>query len=258
MIEQYYKDVLGKRICIVKVYPAKESDKSNILFLSGFGQSKAGYFCMYMRLAKELAEVGYNCLLFDYPGIGDSHGNLQDFTWEDYVSVSMEIAKMQIIKEKDIIIGFGIGANIAARISLQKNIRIIGVSNWVDKYPLLKVLEEKEEIISLCELFDDPFSSNILRLMGGDKHHVRGFFAKKKMFYEISREPAFYELIGDGEILLIYGEFDITQKVRKHIEIVGNMRRHGITIRVIPGADRFFSFADWQDDVFETIIGWLG
>ncbi len=258
MIEQCYRIVLGKRICVVKVCPSKGDGKNNVLFFSGLCQSKAGYFCMYMRLAKELAEVGYNCLLFDYPGIGDSSGNLQDYKWNDYYAVSVEIAKKHIVNENDIIIGFGVGANLAAQIAFQKNVRIIGVSNWVDKYPIISALDGKKgEIIALCDLFDDPLSSNILRLMGANKHHVRGFFVRKEMFYDISKEPAFHDMIGDRETLLIYGEFDITQKVKKHKQLVENMSQNGVTVRVIPGADRFFSFADWQDNVFESIIEWL-
>ena len=257
MIEQEFISILGKKICMVHVYPEVQS-KNNILFIGGFCQNKAGYFCMNIRMAKFLAEQGYSCVLFDYPGIGDSDGDLQDYSWNDYVSITRKIAKNQLTKAYDVIIGFGFGANIATQIDTKEIIRIVGVSNWIDKYPLLPAsMKCKDEEIALYDLFEDPFSNNLLRLLGGNKHYVRGFIAKTVLFREVAADPSFYDLIGDRKALLVYGEHDITQKVKKHIKLVEELVLRGVTLEVIQGADRFFSFADWQDEVFEAIIRWL-
>lgn len=76
----------GKKIFAVVHRPISEKPYPMIIICSGFAGSKCGKNRLFVRLAEHLASLGMGVLRFDYRGCGDSEGNFQDQSFEDYVS----------------------------------------------------------------------------------------------------------------------------------------------------------------------------
>lgn len=258
MIKQNYIEVSEKRICIVEVIPENRCE-GKIMFISGYGQNKCGYFCMNMRMAKYLCDNGYHCILYDHVGVGDSEGDLQQYSWNDYKEISIQISERYMSGSSMIhYLGVGVGANLAILLSKLNDAKVIGISNWLSRYPSpsemgLGLLEK----IEFSKLYERAFTSNYLRILGGNKHHTSGFYANPMFFEQLSQEKNFYELSDGQRIMLVYGEHDFSCKVREQSLKLYKIKERGAHVVVVKGADRFFSFADWQDQMFEEILAWL-
>ncbi len=94
----------------------------------GFGPRDAVLLCppvgaehlrthrMYRLLAERLAAQGHACMRFDYSGTGDSQGDLQQASFEDWLDDTNEAAvelKNESLAEKIVLVGCRLGAAIA-------------------------------------------------------------------------------------------------------------------------------------------------
>ncbi|MFK8111205.1 MAG: alpha/beta fold hydrolase [Rubripirellula sp.] len=74
-------------------------------------------------LAKQIARRGSHVLRFDYRGVGDSHGNLEDVhsleTWEQDIVRSIEYLKETSGAHQVMLLGLRIGAGLAHRVARQ-------------------------------------------------------------------------------------------------------------------------------------------
>ena len=213
MIIQKFINICEKRICVVELIPEKNI-KGKIMFISGYGQNKSGYYCMHMRMAKLLCDNGYHCILYDHPGVGDSEGDLQQYSWVDYKEIALQISETYMVDNPCLYyLGVGVGANIAILLSKMNGAKVIGIANWLSRYPScsemgLSLLTK----IEFSKLYDKVLTSNYLRILGGNKHHTNGFYANPLFFEQLSEEKAFYELAKGNGIMLVYGEHDFSYK----------------------------------------------
>ncbi len=258
MIIQQYLGIQDKNICVVEVIPALKT-KGRIMFISGYGQCKSGYFCMHIRLAKILCENGYHSILYDHPGLGDSSGDLQQYSWIDYKQIALELSKIYMLNDSPLYyLGIGVGANIAIQLSETNDAKVIGIANWLSRYPSLSEMGlELSHKIEFSKLYDEVYTSNYMRILGGSKHHTSGFFANPMFFEQLAKEKNFFEFIKGKDIMLAYGEHDFSNKIKEQYRKIQEIEQNGGYVAIVKDSDRFFSFADWQDQLFEYLISWL-
>ena len=64
--------------------PPKDKEQTVFLFLPSFAEELNRCRVMVAMQARQLADQGYGCLLLDYYGTGDSHGNFSDSHWTQW------------------------------------------------------------------------------------------------------------------------------------------------------------------------------
>ncbi len=76
--------------CITYGYCEKKSN-TLIVFFHGFAQTMCGSYGLYSLLAYELQKQGKDFICFDLPGFGDSVGDLKDYSFYDWITLSKKL-----------------------------------------------------------------------------------------------------------------------------------------------------------------------
>lgn len=113
-----YLDVFGDQLYYVLHSTIKDL-KGRILFCGPFVSERPHRYIPIVRLARFLAENGYDVLRFDYRGCGESTGEFENFGFHAWKTDALECLSMlqrQGIGGPIILYGLGMGALIAERV----------------------------------------------------------------------------------------------------------------------------------------------
>ncbi|MBX9939950.1 MAG: lysophospholipase [Candidatus Obscuribacterales bacterium] len=93
-----------------------------ILFLHSLGGNKQEYNGLFLRMAAELCQHGYDCLRFDFTGCGESEGENEAYTPRQMLqdsSAALRFLKEQSPEKSLHLVGYSLGGLIAL-LSLEK------------------------------------------------------------------------------------------------------------------------------------------
>ncbi|RMF68529.1 MAG: alpha/beta fold hydrolase, partial [Calditrichaeota bacterium] len=74
----------GKRIFGILHCPEQAGRRVGVIFLNSGPQYRVGPHRLYVKAARELARVGFHVLRMDFPGIGDSEGDVEAIHFDCY------------------------------------------------------------------------------------------------------------------------------------------------------------------------------
>jgi|GEM_PF-3373733 len=117
MVEQFWFGTSREKLLGVLRSPGEGENRWGCLFFPGFGQTKAGSYFIFSRLAQRLSAF-MPTLQFDYRGWGDSQGESVDCTLESLLTDAGEAVRELQRRtgcEYLMMIGAGFGNWIAAR-----------------------------------------------------------------------------------------------------------------------------------------------
>ena len=120
VIDQKYIEFEQYKLCVIEYIPDKI--ECSVYVINAYAQNKCGYNCMNSRFAKQLLEKGHACILIDYPGVGDSMGDLQDYDLRDYKKaieycVTHYNQELRIVGRNCVVVAIGMGMVIGAPIA---------------------------------------------------------------------------------------------------------------------------------------------
>lgn len=206
-------------ICGYNLFVHNEDNKreKTIVFVHGLGQTKAGAGHLYSFIKNSLGEK-YNYCFFDFPGSGDSYGDLKDLTFELMNNILSEI--LEFIKKnhntKDIIlVGSGIGNYIISNNTIQEEyIRIF-------LFPKESIIDWKK-ILGNMQYIDtsDFFETNInaddeFKILGNVYNRTKGMILNTELLVEYQKEFKLTNLNKYGKSMILYND-------KMHEKIVKN------------------------------------
>lgn len=263
VIDQNYIEFEQYKLCVIEYIPDKI--ECIVYVINAYAQNKCGYNCMNSRFAKQLLEKGHACILIDYPGVGDSMGDLQDYDLRDYKKaieycVTHYNQELRIVGRNCVVVAIGMGMVIGAPIAKRLNARVIGWSVRFEPFPAADLIwiETGNEHDAHQHMVKNITTNNYLRSLGYHHHSAGGFIANRRLFEQLTDERPF-ELLYTNKIrtMLIYGEHDIYLRTVAYKRIEKQSNKLGWNIHIVSGADRYYSFADWQDEVIAETISWI-
>ena len=161
-MNQKWIEVREHRLCICTNENTGKTKKI-IIFLPGWGQSKAGSYFLYSQIANEMEK--YNSLLLDYYGFGDSDGEFENCSYEDTFFQCAELVKKCYEKYEEIVlIASGFANRIAQKLTEKhsdlKAILIEPCIENIDNFKSVKYIRKIKEMkvidtSILYESFDD-------------------------------------------------------------------------------------------------------
>lgn len=98
--------------------PENRFNGTGFVFCSPFAEEKLWTHMVFVNFARELAQIGYPVLRFDYMGHGDSEGDFEDSTVETRLSdiksaIQALKTKVSLVEKVDLL-GLRLGATLAA------------------------------------------------------------------------------------------------------------------------------------------------
>ncbi|MEX1032931.1 MAG: alpha/beta fold hydrolase [Cellvibrionaceae bacterium] len=97
-----------------------------------FGQEYMRAHRAFRQLAVALAKKGFHVLRFDYPGTGDSAGNIEEVTarqWSEGIEIAVQELKDMAGVQSVTLVGLRLGALLAADVAARRN-DITGLVLW--------------------------------------------------------------------------------------------------------------------------------
>lgn len=156
-------------------HPAKlDNDRfQGIVLCYPFGQEYMLVHRAFRQLAKMLSNNGYHVLRFDYRGTGDSAGDLEDMTpddWTDDIAIAIQELKDMAGLTKVGLIGLRLGALLAAKVASQRT----DLSSLVLWDPVINGTDYIDTIKS--NLTKTPLTDGDINFVDLGGHlHVNGF-----------------------------------------------------------------------------------
>ena len=128
----------------------------------------------YRQLATMLSKLGFHVLRFDYSGTGDSHGDMEDASFDDWIkdtTVAADELKAMVNCDNLFVVGSRLGATVASQLASIKPI-----SKLVLWEPFADSSMWTDELLTLID--HNPTQSNYRDGMGG--LHINGFHFTEK------------------------------------------------------------------------------
>jgi pimeloyl-ACP methyl ester carboxylesterase len=84
----------GKQLRGILHTPQAEQRTTGVIFLNAGLVYRAGPHRLYIKTARRLCQEGYPCLRFDFPGVGDSDGEVNDINMDIFSETSHTITAL--------------------------------------------------------------------------------------------------------------------------------------------------------------------
>lgn len=127
----------------ISVWFVPGESKVTIIFIPGWGGSKADFLCQKDGLspAKELAKLGFSLCFFDPRGLGESEEKLFGLGYKENEDIKaiIDFLLAEGKAEKFILFGFSAGANAAIRVALERKEVIATIADS----PFVNILHTK-------------------------------------------------------------------------------------------------------------------
>jgi uncharacterized protein len=220
-----------------------------VVFAHGFTGHRLGPGYLYVRIARELAEIGISSLRFDFSGAGESDGQFQDMTIA--AMQSDLLSAIRFIKHKAhpahiILLGHSLGGCIAALCAKEK-----GVDGMILLAPVadpLGIARRRKEMIARG-------------------HNARGYFENGPhemgvRFLDGLKDISPSEILANhfkGKLILFQGDADPSISMSESKMYVDAAQKAGIqsSYHIMEKADHNFSTVSAHQALLDMIIKWL-
>lgn len=250
MIEQFWFGSCSCKLLGVLRRPSKESTTWGVLFLPGFGQTKAGSYFIFSQLAQKISTV-VPTFQFDYRGWGDSEGETSSCTLKtllDDAEVAVNELKHRISCSNLILVGSGFGNWVATKIALQhSNTALILMAPYYSPVFLTEVFgkqitdEMSEDVTLIDTALLGPWTSNSLLLqffqrLGEGLHRSKGILVQWQFLIELATIDS-VSLLQDylGPVLEFYSTDEAILDAASHHTVIALPRSD---FRLLHPADR--------------------
>jgi exosortase A-associated hydrolase 2 len=115
------------------LFPALREARGNIVFCPAFGEEVNRTRHLVAEQARRFCSNGYNCLLLDYYGTGDSEGVLNDAKWDVWCSDIELVARWLADKFDDLPLtlwGMRLGCLLGAEVLSRDTLKPDGILFW--------------------------------------------------------------------------------------------------------------------------------
>lgn len=271
-------------------HPAENMDrKVGVIFINSGMQNRVGPHRIYVKTARRLSQVGFSVLRVDFPGIGDSEGDVKETHFDCHdpedTKSAITFLKQEEKIEKIVIIGLCAGARNALK-TADKDLRVDSVILW--SLPIISIpqnigdpqqdprgrMSRTGAKLYLRKTMNKAFrirSWKEYRSSGGNLLSVmvtlRTIFwnlvaSDKKWANNRHREffETFESLLSAGRKgLFVYGEKDIIVKkeFEEKFNEFSNGKRHSCEFFIVPNGDHSFTSIKAENNVIEKTVSWL-
>jgi len=250
-----------------------------ILLNSGIRQ-RVGPYRQYVKLARRLCQAGFYALRFDFPGIGDSEGDVQGISksqrqfldQNDSTTNAIDFLKAETGINRVGLLGLCGGAYSALRagaadhrvdflLLLSLPVEDLGdfseraVSRAVMRQYLRKTLQWRSWLNFI--LLRSNFRSMSRAIVQLSSYHRRGSLIDESLW------QAFEGFTGSGKpVLFIFGGGDPLYRAfvvgfGRRLPSLDRIRKQHYEVHVVERSDHVFSQVRWQEKAFDKSIAWL-
>lgn len=247
---------------------------AGILFLGGWGGYRIGPHRMFVRAARHFAAAGFPSLRFDYRGRGESEGVAGEATISTMITdaaagVTTLCAEARV--ERVILLGICSGGKVAMG-AAPHDPRIVDIVLWSADpldHSIAAAARRRRKTRMLLQyggklfraatwrkLFGGNLNPDMVaRALAGDERPVGMSAEEAKRDRRILDDFRVFK----GEVYFIYGGQDpMSVPAQNGFAGFCCANRIGHRIDVIPGADHNYASLDWERQVFEKTLAWLG
>ncbi len=219
-------------------YPEILKDKSSaILFVHGWTSTKE----RNIQYAEALAELGFVCLLFDMRGHGESEGDLNSLTIQDFLGDDITaydfLAKQKVVDTDNIsVVGSSFGGYLVALLTTKRKIKNLVLRAPAD-YP-------------------DNMYGVLKSQLGGDDNKLMKWRKQIKNFDETFALKAVSNF--DGSVLIIESELDDRvpkETVKNYIDAVKDKNK--LTHKIMKGALHSIKEGPFRNQLTEILTDWF-
>ncbi len=272
----------GRNLFGIFHHAEKNSRKVGIIMLNAGFQYRVGPHRIYVKIARRLSQLGFPVLRMDFPGIGDSEGELGAIHFdlydiEDTIS-AIDFFTQEGMIEKVVLLGLCAGARNALRTAVVDP-RVDSIVLW--GLPIVSNLNVDKQ--SSSNMMSTTAVKDLLRRAlsikswrkylstGGDLAALRiivrnvfwGLIAGRKK-WEDERFIEFFEsfnsfLSSERKALFVYGDRDVTSK-EEFEDICKKQfhpKRNTCEYYIVPNSVHTFSATEAQRNVIEKTTEWL-
>ncbi len=278
----------GKRLFGVLHVPTDCTKKIGVIFLNSGPQYRVGPHRMYVKAARRLSQVGFWVLRMDFPGIGDSEGEIDSIHFDCYdpadtcsaIDFLMEKEKI----DKVVLIGTCAGAR-NALMTAARDSRVDSIVLWslpMITFSLYTPVSKNAPRASMSGIAAKRYLKNWLKkafsikawkdyfFSGRDKISLRTLmstiwslagFRKKS---EKNRHKAFFEafqsvVFSNRPVLFVYGEKDVILKEEFEINFrkFSEGKKQRCDYYIIPDGDHTFTSLKSENTVIVKTVNWL-
>lgn len=254
---------------------AQQPADCGVLIIVGGPQYRAGSHRQFVLLARQLATAGYSNLRFDYRGMGDSSGAMQDFrTVGADIDTAVQALRQAVPQLRRIVL---LGLCDAASAALMHGTHLPFVSGLVLLNPWVRsetsLAQAQIKHYYSARIGDSRFWRKLLRGDVDCGAALREFLQRARTAWTSQAAPSndsavFQDAMAaglrhfDGDVLLVLSGNDLTaQEFRAYtaadpgwLELLSTPR---ITCLDMPGVDHTFSRAVWRGQLADALLAWL-
>jgi uncharacterized protein len=207
----------GVKLFGVMHRPLTKGKHPAVVFFHGYAGNKSGRNRLYVKLAQQLAQMGFVVLRFDFRGSGDSEGDFQEITIDGEVADALNALKYlsedkQVDTSRIGILGRSLGGAIAL-LAAQKHGHIKSINLWA---PLFHTLEWRKKWLEKPSLDQVPPELRI----NGQLPNMQFI----EQFFHIDMSTPLKEL-ESTPLLHIHGEKDTIVKIQ-HADLYADARKN--------------------------------
>ncbi len=263
--------------------------KFGVIFINSGMQNRVGPHRIYVKAARRLSQIGFSVLRIDFPGIGESEGEVKETHFdchdpEDTIN-AINYFKQEEKIEKIILVGLCAGARNAMK-TAAKDTRVDSIVLW--SLPIISntpgILTRKQDVrglmsrkgakIHLGSTLKKVFSirvwneylsagGNLFSVMVKFRTIFWGLVANQNKWMS-NRSKGFFEafesfLSSGRKGLFVYGERDIMikEEFEEKFKELSNGKRHSCEYYIIPNANHSYTSIESESNVIDKTVGWL-
>ncbi len=272
----------GKNLFGILHHAVNNNQKVGIIFLNPGLQNRVGPHRIYVKIARRLNQIGFSILRMDFPGVGDSEGDIKDihfdlFDTEDTLSaIDFFIQEEKI--DNVVLLGICAGARNALKVAAKDNridsIVLLSLPVITDNKP--KTRESSEPVSEVAAKrflktwIKKAFSVKAWkRFFTSDRVSpsiwsvVRGLIVGRKKWKD-NRHKEFFKafeafLSSKRKALFIYGERDIILKEEFEVKFneLSEGKRHNCEYYVVPNGNHTFSSIEAEKNAIDKTVEWI-
>jgi len=104
----YFIGPQDKQIFVSKLQATRNQTHQAVVLFYPFGQEYMRAHKAFRQLATQLSRKGFDVYRFDYPGTGDSHGDISEMTFQDHTTAAIHIIEHIAETHDNKLIGIGL------------------------------------------------------------------------------------------------------------------------------------------------------
>lgn len=244
-MKQEYIELRVQDIYTIRgIYSKVEEARNIVVFFHGYTGNKNENAMMFKNLSKELANIGYSSLRFDFFGISDSDGDFEEQTFTTIMNDAktiLDYAYQVNINQKVIVLGFSCGGLCASYLSTL-------YPDMIEKLVLLSPAG------NMKQLLEAKFKTHSLI---DNKYLDEGGFCVSNDFITSLEGIDIYSSLSkfNGEVLVCQGGSDITVFPYVSKKICEGYSHS--SYYVVEGAPHCYSSVLFRRELFDRILDFL-